>query len=154
MLDKYMHEPDWSKLCLLLDYDGTLAPHGSHPDLTILPEKTRQYSSKTEGCSFRHQQISPHWMRRSTARRRHAQRALSASPKCRSPFQKRCVSINTSSRGRSQTETIPLLYVSEIRKPPSNLAIVQEFMPKIRYPRQSKLPNAPMRDGNIAAKVQ
>ena len=32
----------WSHLCLLLDYDGTLAPHGSHPDLTILPRETKE----------------------------------------------------------------------------------------------------------------
>ena len=32
----------WEKLCLLLDYDGTLAPHGSHPDFTILPQNTRE----------------------------------------------------------------------------------------------------------------
>ena len=32
----------WEKLCLLLDYDGTLAPHGSHPDLTILPKQTKE----------------------------------------------------------------------------------------------------------------
>ena len=60
-----MQEPGWTKLCLLLDYDGwvsvvmylnkmiksinhhnipmsrTLAPHGSHPDLTVLPQQTR-----------------------------------------------------------------------------------------------------------------
>jgi len=41
ILGSYMAEPGWSKLCLLLDYDGTLAPHGSHPDLTVLPDKTR-----------------------------------------------------------------------------------------------------------------
>ena len=41
MLGGYLGEPGWSKLCLLLDYDGTLAPHGSHPDLTVLPEETR-----------------------------------------------------------------------------------------------------------------
>merc|ERR1719435_502653 len=41
MLNKYMAEPGWSKLCLLLDYDGTLAPHGSHPDLTVLPAATK-----------------------------------------------------------------------------------------------------------------
>ena len=35
ILGSYMAEPGWSKLCLLLDYDGTLAPHGSHPDLTV-----------------------------------------------------------------------------------------------------------------------
>jgi len=42
MLSKYMAEPGWSKLCLLLDYDGTLAPHGSHPDLTVLPQATKE----------------------------------------------------------------------------------------------------------------
>ena len=42
MLNKYMAEPGWSKLCLLLDYDGTLAPHGSHPDLTVLPPATKE----------------------------------------------------------------------------------------------------------------
>jgi len=30
-----------ARLCLLLDYDGTLAPHGSHPDLTVLPPPTQ-----------------------------------------------------------------------------------------------------------------
>ena len=32
----------WDKICLLLDYDGTLAPHGAHPDLTILPQNTKE----------------------------------------------------------------------------------------------------------------
>jgi len=32
----------FSRVCLLLDYDGTLAPHGSHPDLTVLPPPTKQ----------------------------------------------------------------------------------------------------------------
>ena len=58
MLGKYMQQTGWTKLCLLLDYDGydfhlcssllmmmtvlrTLAPHGSHPDLTVLPADTR-----------------------------------------------------------------------------------------------------------------
>ena len=41
MLGSYLGERGWGKLCLLLDYDGTLAPHGSHPDLTVLPEATR-----------------------------------------------------------------------------------------------------------------
>ena len=41
MLGCYLGEPGWTKLCLLLDYDGTLAPHGSHPDLTVLPSETR-----------------------------------------------------------------------------------------------------------------
>ena len=61
MLGKYMQQTGWTKLCLLLDYDGyglwmkfdsseefimmtllrTLAPHGSHPDLTVLPAETR-----------------------------------------------------------------------------------------------------------------
>ena len=45
----------WSHLCLLLDYDGTLAPHGSHPDLTIMPRETKEVatssvrSSETKG---------------------------------------------------------------------------------------------------------
>ena len=39
ILGSYMAEPGWSKLCLLLDYDGTLAPHGSHPDLTVRDER-------------------------------------------------------------------------------------------------------------------
>ena len=41
----FWHNPivlGWEKLCLLLDYDGTLAPHGSHPDFTILPQNTRE----------------------------------------------------------------------------------------------------------------
>ncbi|XP_023330996.1 alpha,alpha-trehalose-phosphate synthase [UDP-forming] [Eurytemora carolleeae] len=42
MLNKYLGVPGWEKLCLLLDYDGTLAPHGSHPDLTILPKQTKE----------------------------------------------------------------------------------------------------------------
>ena len=42
MVGRYLTDPPgWTKLCLLLDYDGTLAPHGSHPDLTVLPEDTR-----------------------------------------------------------------------------------------------------------------
>ena len=31
----------WDTLCILLDYDGTLAPCASHPDLTVLPHETR-----------------------------------------------------------------------------------------------------------------
>jgi len=42
MLNKYLEQPGWERLCLLLDYDGTLAPHGSHPDLTVLPQATRE----------------------------------------------------------------------------------------------------------------
>ena len=38
----YIMHLGWEKLCLLLDYDGTLAPHGSHPDLTILPKQTKE----------------------------------------------------------------------------------------------------------------
>ena len=41
MVGGYLGGPGWSSLCLLLDYDGTLAPHGSHPDLTVLPQQTR-----------------------------------------------------------------------------------------------------------------
>ena len=39
---KYLATPGWSRLCLLLDYDGTLAPHGAHPDLTVLPPATKE----------------------------------------------------------------------------------------------------------------
>jgi len=42
LLKKYLGVPGWDRLCLLLDYDGTLAPHGAHPDLTILPLPTKQ----------------------------------------------------------------------------------------------------------------
>jgi len=42
LLSKYLGEPGWEKICLLLDYDGTLAPHGSHPDLTVLPAATKE----------------------------------------------------------------------------------------------------------------
>jgi len=42
LLGKYLSQPDWSRLCLLLDYDGTLAPHGAHPDLTVLPPATQE----------------------------------------------------------------------------------------------------------------
>jgi len=42
MLGKYLATPGWSRLCLLLDYDGTLAPHGAHPDLTVLPPATKE----------------------------------------------------------------------------------------------------------------
>ena len=38
MVGRYLGGAGWSSLCLLLDYDGTLAPHGSHPDLTVLPK--------------------------------------------------------------------------------------------------------------------
>ena len=42
MTGKYLATPGWSRLCLLLDYDGTLAPHGAHPDLTVLPPATKE----------------------------------------------------------------------------------------------------------------
>lgn len=41
VLKKYMGESGWSNLCLLMDYDGNLAPCGPHPDLTILPPATK-----------------------------------------------------------------------------------------------------------------
>ena len=41
----------WSHLCLLLDYDGTLAPHGSHPDLTILPRETKEVATTSSPVS-------------------------------------------------------------------------------------------------------
>ena len=44
MTGKYLATPGWSRLCLLLDYDGTLAPHGAHPDLTVLPPATKEVS--------------------------------------------------------------------------------------------------------------
>jgi hypothetical protein len=46
----------WSKLCLLLDYDGTLAPHGKHPDLTILPTDTQQVSFPIQQVNLSSQQ--------------------------------------------------------------------------------------------------
>ena len=43
MLKKYIEKNhQWRRLCLLLDYDGTLAPIASHPDLTVLPDETKQ----------------------------------------------------------------------------------------------------------------
>ena len=43
MLKKYIERnPGWKRICLLLDYDGTLAPCGPHPDLTILPDETKE----------------------------------------------------------------------------------------------------------------
>ena len=43
MLKKYIEKnQQWRRLCLLLDYDGTLAPIASHPDLTVLPDETKQ----------------------------------------------------------------------------------------------------------------
>jgi len=51
ILDKYLNVPGWEKLCLLLDYDGTLAPHGSHPDFTILPQNTREVMERLAGMS-------------------------------------------------------------------------------------------------------
>ena len=43
MLKKYIEKnKEWKRLCLLLDYDGTLAPcHPQHPDLTVLPDETK-----------------------------------------------------------------------------------------------------------------
>ena len=42
LLKKYIEKnQQWKRLCLLLDYDGTLAPVASHPDLTILPDETK-----------------------------------------------------------------------------------------------------------------
>ena len=41
----------WSHLCLLLDYDGTLAPHGSHPDLTVLPRETKEVAATSFASS-------------------------------------------------------------------------------------------------------
>jgi len=42
ILSAYLGQSGWSRLCLLLDYDGTLAPHGAHPDLTVLTPATRE----------------------------------------------------------------------------------------------------------------
>ena len=41
----------WSHLCLLLDYDGTLAPHGSHPNLTVLPRETKEVAATSFASS-------------------------------------------------------------------------------------------------------
>lgn len=37
---------DKTKLALLLDYDGTLAPLAPHPDLALLPIETKQVLEK------------------------------------------------------------------------------------------------------------
>ena len=39
-LKKYIE--DKATLALLLDYDGTLSPIASHPDLAILPNETKK----------------------------------------------------------------------------------------------------------------
>ena len=43
IVKKYIeHNHEWKRLCLLLDYDGTLAPcHPKHPSLTVLPDETK-----------------------------------------------------------------------------------------------------------------
>ena len=43
MLKRYFEEKEeLTRLCVLLDYDGTLAPcHAKHPDLTVLPDETK-----------------------------------------------------------------------------------------------------------------
>ena len=47
MLKRYIEgNPGWRRLCILLDYDGTLAPCGFHLDLTVLPEETKAVLEK------------------------------------------------------------------------------------------------------------
>lgn len=43
MFDRYIGE---HKLALLLDYDGTLAPIATHPDLAVLPSETKSVLEK------------------------------------------------------------------------------------------------------------
>ena len=46
--DQYLSDyiDESSKLIILLDYDGTLAPVASHPDKAVLPEGTRMVLSQ------------------------------------------------------------------------------------------------------------